>query len=375
MVDCVMRKLALLIVLAALAVGLYFLLSNNKSHKHLSKEKAFVSVAKTIQQDTVVYTTVVGNVTTHNTVAVKSLVDGQIINKNFNEGDFVKEGQTLFLVDPRPFKVALDQATATLKRDQALLLQAQKNYTRNSQLVKFGYISKQDFDNLVASRDSLQATVQADKAAVDNAALQLSYCTIKAPISGRAGGILINVGNIVKTGDSSSLVVINQISPIDIKFSIAEKYLPQIQSLLKQGTVEVKVQLQNSNTTKQGSLTFIDNTIDSTTGMIQLKAAFPNEDNFLWPGQFVNITIPLEKIPQAVLVPTRAIQIGQNGSYVFVVTTNNTVEQRPVVTGSNVDNNTIVLQGLTANEVVVTEGQLNLNPGSQVQYNKNDLSS
>jgi multidrug efflux system membrane fusion protein len=216
---------------------------------------------------------------------------------------------------------------------------------------------------------SAEATVAADQAQVANATLQLSYCTINAPLDGRTGDLLVNVGNLVKASDTNPLVIINQIIPIDVKFALSEKQFVLIQEHAQGKDILVKAKLDvNPNVIKEGKVSFIDNTIDTQTGMIQLKASFPNDDLYFWPGQFIHITIPLMELKQALLLSTRAIQAGQNGQYVFLIDKSNTVKIRQIETGPVVDNQTVVTKGLQVDDLVVSEGQLNLTEGTKVKY-------
>lgn len=335
---------------------------------HQHKEAIAVSTSRVQQRDITLTTNVVGNVEAHATINVKSLVDGHITSVTFKEGDFVKTGQTLFTIDSRPFVVKLNQAKATLAGDQAKLTVAALAVQRNSKLLPFGYISKQDFAQLQANQLSLAATVKADQAAVTDAELQLSYCTITAPVDGRTGSLLVNVGNLVKANDQNPLVIINQITPIDVKFSIPEKQLFAIKDDLSHGDVLIQAYLEeNPKVIKSGKVVFIDNTVDTQSGMIMLKASFPNTDQYFWPGQFVKIVLPLTKIPQAIVIPTRAIQMGQEGAYVFVVDATNHAILQPVVLGPNIGDETVITKGLQPNTLVVTEGQSFLSNGAQVK--------
>lgn len=362
-----------IIIVAVVLIFISLLLIYAKEHKKNQQPEAiFVNSAPVTQRNITIYAHAIGNVEPHATVSLKSLVDGQIIKVGFKEGDFVKTGQILFEVDPQPFIVKLQQAKANLAHDQAQLNAAETLLERNSKLVGPGYVSKQDFDQVKANHDSLAATIESDKAAIADAQLQLSYCTIASPIDGKTGNLLINVGNLVKANDQNPLVIINQIVPIDIKFSLTEKQLPQIQQQLKQGNVAVQAYLQQDNKNiKQGNLTFIDNTVDTQSGMIQLKASFANEDHYLWPGQFATVKLPIINLQNALLIPTRAIQVGEDKTYVFVIK-NNVAAIKPIILGDTVDEQTVVRQGLNVGDIVVTEGQLRLTNGSKVEYKKNN---
>lgn len=369
-------SLIILIVVLIFSITIY-----EKAHQQRSaQELAMVSVATVRQQNEVVSAEVIGAVLPHATVAIKSLVDGELIKIGFNKGDFVKAGQVLFSIDPRPYQVALQQAQANLARDQAQLNAAISYLERNRKLIEQHFISAQDFDQLKANRDSLAATVAADQAQIANATLQLSYCTITAPIDGRVGDFLVDVGNVVKAQDQNPLVVINQITPVDVKFSISEKQfvILQKQGLARQINVQARLDVA-PNVVKEGKIDFVDNTVDTQTGMIQLRAIFANLDHYFWPGQFVRIMLPLMNINQAVLVPTRAIQFGQKGSYVFVINKKdkktNVVKIRPVKVGPVIDDQTVITSGLQPGELVVMEGQLNLTDGTKVRVQSSTINS
>lgn len=357
-------------IVAILLIIIFNSLTSTNSDKNKHQSKIFVNVSTVKRQDVTVNTDAIGNVQPHATVAIKSLVDGELLTVNFKEGDSVKAGQILFTIDPRPYQIKLQQAKAALTRDQAQLALANTTLDRNLLLSSKGYISKQEIDQLKANQLALSATIQADQAAVNNAQLNLNYCSIQAPISGRTGSITVTPGNIVKSTDQTSLVTINQIAPIDVKFSISEKEFLTLKQNLNQEKISIQAYLeQNNKIVKIGTLSFADNTVDTTTGMIQLKALFANTDQYFWPGQFVKVIIPLTQLKQAIVIPTRAVQMGQNGAYVFVVK-NNTVSIRAVIVGPSVNENTVITSGLQPDEQVVTEGQLYLTDGAKVQIAK-----
>lgn len=354
-----------IIVVALIIIFNIFSSSSETKNKH--QNKTSVNVSAVIRRDVTVNTEATGNVQPHATVAIKSLVDGELLAVNFKEGDSVKVGQVLFTIDPRPYDVKLQQAKATLAHDQAQLTLANETLDRNLKLIAKGYIAKQDYDQLKANQAALNATIQADQAAVADAQLELNYCTIQAPINGRTGSISVTAGNIIKASDPNPLVTINQIAPIDVKFSIAEKQFLDLKQNLQQEKIPVQAYLeQNNRVIKSGILSFMDNTVDTTTGMIQLKAIFDNSDQYFWPGQFVKLIIPTTLLKQALVIPTRAVQMGQNGAYVFVVK-NNTATIRAIVVGPTVNDLTVINSGLQPGELVVTEGQLYLTDGAKVQ--------
>jgi len=308
----------------------------------------------------------IGNVEAYATVSVKAQVAARIEKASFTEGQNVGKGELLFTLDRRPFDTALQQAQANLARDQAQLENARAEKDRYTELYQEGIVSKEQYDSMRTNADALAASVRADKAAIEKARIDLSYCSIQAPIEGRTGALLVNPGNLVKDNDAT-LVVLNQIHPIYVTFSVPEQHLADIKRY--QAATPLKVEAiipnQEQNPTK-GVLTFIDNAVDSTTGTIKLKATFQNPDNRLWPGQFVSVTLTLTTRADAVVAPSQAVQTGQVGQYVFVVKPDMTVEYRPVVVAGSFGAATVIQKGLAAGETLVTDGQLRLVPGMKV---------
>lgn len=356
------------VLIIVTVIGIVFWFSKSYFHpaKPLMASKVSVTTDKVTQRDVTLTAHAIGNVQPQLTVAVKSRVEGQLLSVGFKEGDYIKKDQIIFQIDPHPYKVALEQAKANLARDQAQLENLQKLLERYSQLVKKGYISKQDFDAADANVKAQVATVMADKSAVDNAQLNLDYCTIHAPISGRTGKVLVNEGNLIKVNDSSPLVIINQIKPIYVVFSLPEHELENVKEEFAHGAVPVAIQSKNLSKTYLAQLSFIDNTVDPTTGMIQLKAVFANNQEEIWPGQYVDVTLPTAKVKKALLVPTRSIQAGPTGPYIFAVKADSHVTVKPVTVGPVIADDTII-QGLSADTVIVTTGQSQLVEGSVVQ--------
>ncbi len=309
----------------------------------------------------------IGNVEAYSTVTVKSQVDAVIKQVHFTEGQDVRAGDLLFTLDARPFEAMLQQAEANLARDEAQAKNARAQAQRNKGLFDSGIISKDQYDTFQTSADALDAGVRADKAAVENARLQLGYCTIRSPIDGRTGSLLVHAGNLVKSNDTS-LVVINQIHPIYVTFSVPEQYLPQIKKHLAHGKLQVLASAgdirENPDT---GLLEFINNTVDSTTGTIMLKGTFPNASSQLWPGQFVNVAVKLTIEENATVVPNQAVQAGEKGEYVYVVKPDMTAEYRPVVTGVSSGGETVIEKGVEPGERVVTDGQLRIYPGAKLK--------
>lgn len=308
----------------------------------------------------------VGHVMPYSTVTIHSQIGGIISQVHFQEGQPVSQGDLLFTIDPRPSRAALAQAQANLLRDRAQLENAGIQFDREQKLFRQKLVSQDEFDTSKAGMDALQGTVQADQAAVTNAMLNLEFTEIRSPIDGITGSLLFYQGNVVKAPDDT-LVTINQIHPIYVGFAVPEQYLPEIRSEMKLRKLKVQAAFEGMNVpTPQGELTFINNTVDETTGTILLKATFPNEQSVLWPGQFVNVELTLSELTNAVVVPSPAIQTGQNGEYVYVVKPDQTVDERPVTIGITYQDETIVQKGLVAGETVVTDGQLRLTPGAKV---------
>jgi multidrug efflux system membrane fusion protein len=314
----------------------------------------------------------VGHVMTFSTVTLHSQIQGMISEVHFQEGQEVKKGDLLFTIDPRPSQAALDVARAALERDSAQLEYAKINFAREQKLYDQKLISQDELDTNRANFDALAGTVAADRAAITNALLNLDYCQIRAPIDGRTGSLIAYAGNVVKAPDDT-LLMINQIHPIYVAFSVPEQYLPEIKREMLTKALKVSVTFQNMEVEPpQGELTFVDNAVDMTTGMIQLKATFPNARGILWPGQFVQVELTLSELTNAIVVPSQAVQTGQNGQFLYVVKPDQTVEERTVTTGITYQGGTVVARGLSAGETVVTDGQSRLVPGVKVDV-KNSI--
>ncbi len=310
----------------------------------------------------------IGNVEAYNTVSVKAQVNGQISRVHFREGQDVRKGELLFTIDPRPFKAALKQAEATLAKDQAQAMFAREQARRYGELLKDGIVTQDQYDQLRANADAYTAAINADRAQVENARIQLGYCFIRSPIDGRTGNLAVQVGNLVKANDVPVLVTINQISPIYATFSIPEKDLVELRKHMAGGPLRVDAQVPNDPAgPEEGTFSFLDNSVDSTTGTIRLKGTFPNRHHRLWPGQFVNVTLILTSRPNVVVIPTRAIQTGQEGQFVFVVKADRTVELRPVTVSMTLNDESVIDKGVGSGETVVTDGQLRLSPGAKVE--------
>ena len=307
----------------------------------------------------------VGHVMPYSTVTIRPQVGGILNQVHFQEGQEVKKGDLLFTIDPRPTQAALATARANLARDRAQRENAKIQFGREQKLFEQKLISQDEFDTSKAGLDALEGTVAADEAAVTNAELNLEFTGIRAPFDGRTGSLQFHEGNVVKAPDDT-LLTINQIHPIYVVFAVPEQYLPEIKREMREKTLKVMATFQNMDAPPQGELTFIDNAVDTTTGTIQLKATFPNEDNALWPGQFVQVALTLSELTNAIVVPSQAVQTGQDGDFIYVVKPDQTVEQRPVTIGITSQGGTVVQSGLKAGETVVTDGQLRLAPGVKV---------
>jgi multidrug efflux system membrane fusion protein len=369
-----------------------------------------------------VQVTAVGTVQAYTTVGVKSQVAGQIQRVHFAEGQEVKRGDLLVTIDPRPLEAAVKQAEANVARDRAQLRQAQAALAqrqaevsqalanldrdvaqldnarmqeqRYAALLKKELIAREQYDQVRTALAALEATVTADRAAVENARasaraaeammdnagaviradeamvdtarLQLGYTTIRAPMDGRTGNLLVQAGNVVKANEDSPLVVIAQLRPIYVSFAVPEQHLAAIAKYRAEGALKLEAALDGGRRTVVGAVTFLNNTVDATTGTIQLKATFPNADSALWPGQFVDVALTLTS-EQAVVVPTQAVQAGQKGAYVFVVKPDLTVESRPVKVGRRLAREVVIEEGVQAGEQLVTDGHLRLVPGARVE--------
>ena len=326
-----------------------------------------VGVATVKQGDFNVYITGLGSVQAFNTVSLKTRIDGQIMQVNFREGQDVKAGELLIVIDPRPYQVALAQAEANLQKDEAQLTNAKAQYDRNDVLYQEGVIAKQDLDTLKASFGTYEGTIAADKAAIDNAKLNLTYCYIKSPVPGRVGLRQVDPGNYVTAASGTAMLVITQLQPISLVFTIPEDQLQQVAQHMRQSTLEVDAYSRDDQTKlATGTLLTINNQIDQTTGTVQLKATFANADNALWPNQFVNAHLLLEKRKDAITAPAGAMQRGPDGTYTYVVDSNNTVQMRTVQIALTQGSTVVIASGLQPGDRVVTDGQEKLQAGMKV---------
>jgi len=309
----------------------------------------------------------IGNVEAISSVTIKPQISGQLMKVHFQEGDFVKKSQLLFTIDRAPFEAALRQAEATLAKDQAQTLNAKLDAQRYEGLGREGVVSRQQVDAAQATYNAMEATVAADKAAVETARINLEYTSIYAPINGRTGNVGVKEGNLVKANDVPILVTINQIEPIYVSFSIPEQQLADVKKYMGSKTLRVEAAPQGNGQQLDGKLTFIDNAVDLTTGTIKLKATFPNQQRTLWPGQFVDVNLTLTTLPNSLVVPSAALQTGQNGTYVYVVNGDLTAQPQQVKIGWSVGDSTVIASGLQPGQRVVTDGQLRLTPGAKVE--------
>ena len=327
-----------------------------------------VAVATAIKQDMPVYLTGLGSVTAFNTVSVKSRVDGELVQVNFKEGQQVNKGDLLIQIDPRPYQVQLESAQAQLYKDQASLRDAQLNYQRFKDLLQdSGAMSQQQVDTQKATADTLDGAVRGDQAAIDSAKLQLVYSRITAPVSGRIGLRLVDVGNIVHATDANPMLVITQLQPISVIFTLPEDSLQVVVKRMHQGTLTVDAyDRDNKIKLATGTLLTLDNQIDQTTGTDRLKATFDNKDNALFPNQFVNIRLLLDVRKDSTIIPSAAVQSGPQGSFVYVVKADKTVEARNVTVALTQANQSAIGSGLQVGEIVVTDGQDKLKNGAPV---------
>ena len=386
-------------VFAILALLLAGCSDNKAAPVNRQAQAAPVFVSKAVLKRVPIEIETVGNVEAYSTVAVKVQVGGELTIVDFQEGTDIRKGDRLFVIDPRPYEAQVVQAEATLAKDKAQLQAAQANLARDmaqeafarSQAGRFSELSVQGLlakdsaeqadsqakaaaEAIRADRaaiESMHANIAADQAALDRARLQLEYCTIHSPIDGRTGHLMVKQGNVVKANDVD-LVTINQLRPIYVTFTVPETNFGLIKTHMAAGDVLVEAQLQGDNAAERGKLSFVENTVDSATGTIRMKALFDNARTSLWPGQFVRVTIRMNTSADSIVVPMTAVQTSQDGKFVYVVKPDVTVEARPVVPGRTIERDIVIEKGLRDGESVVTSGQLRLVPGSRVEI-KSDL--
>ena len=326
-----------------------------------------VAVGTVVQKSMPIEISVIGAAEAFSSVAIRAQTTGQLNTVSFTEGDDVMAGQVLFTLDRRPMEAALQQAQANLDRDVAQAANAAQQAKRYDELAARGIATREQVDTSRTAVAALNATVEADKAAVENAKVQLQYATITAPISGRTGTLMVHEGNLVRANDTAPLVVINQVAPISVTFAIPEARLPELKKYMAGGALRVTANPPNDDAAPSvGRISFVDNSVDQTTGTIKVKGTFPNTDRRLWPGQYVNVIVTLTMDPAAIVVPSVAVQAGQQGSYVFVVNAEQKVDLRPVTVKRTGATETVIESGLKPGETVVTDGHLRLVPGARI---------
>ena len=330
-----------------------------------------VTVAQAAQETVPVRIQAIGNVEAYATVSLRARVDGQIVEAGFKEGQEVRKGQVLFRIDPRPYEAALRQAEANALRDTAARDQARSQERRYKELLEKNFISKEAYAQIRTNAATAEATAQASQAALDNAKLNLEYCTVHAPIEGYAGKIQVQIGNLVRANDVSPLVVINQVHPIYVNFAVPEQRLTEVREHMKSGPLSVQVLAPGSDQpADSGTLIFVDNAVDPSTGTIRLRARFANKENTLWPGQFVNVSLRLFEQVDAIVIPSQAVQTGPQGQYVYVVGDDMLAQVRRITVQRTEGDRSVVATGLAKGERVVTRGQLRLGPKTRVQIGK-----
>ena len=369
---------ALVLVVGAGGLAAYFSTDIRANEKKADKKGAKggglavpISVAEVQQRSVPVRLQAIGNVEPYSTVSLKARVDGQIVEVNFQEGKEVRKGDVLFRIDSRPFQATLRQVEATLARDTAQRDQARSQERRYLELLEKNFVSKEAYAQIRTNADTAEAVVKASQATIENAKLNVEYSTIRSPIDGYTGKVLLQHGNMVKANDTNALVVVNQVKPIFTSFSVPEQSLRIIRSQMARGPLGVEVSPPGSDAAAgkviaAGTLVFVDNTVDATTGTIKLKARFDNNEGTLWPGQFVTVSLRLSEQTDAIVAPSQAVQTGPNGQFVFVVKPDMSAEVRPVVVERTEGADSIIAKGLAKGEQVVTRGQLRIAPGVKV---------
>src|SRR5262252_1350107 len=361
------RLLGSLLLLAVAAFSVSCGRSNVQAEGPAAPPPPLVTVAQATAQDVPRYLDEIGRNTPFESVNVTPQVGGQIVERRFQDGENLKKGQLIFVIDPRPYKAQLDSAKANLSQVQASLELAKIQFARDQELVGTRAISKQDYDTKKSNVDVSEAQVEAAKAAIETAQINLDYCYIHSPIDGRAGARLVDVGNVVQA-NTTSLLSIQRIDPIYATFTITEQDLPEVQKKMSRGMLKAQVRLpaDSENAARVGKVEFLDNAVQNATGTVNLRATIPNSDRHFWPGQFVNVRLVLDMEKGTVLVPSQATQISQKGPFVYVVKSDDTADLRPVTLGQRQGNDVVITSGLTAGERVVLAGQLLVRPGGKV---------
>jgi multidrug efflux system membrane fusion protein len=362
-----------LIALAAAGLGIYFIADGRAKDSRKAPKgppAVPVSVATVLQETVPIRLQGIGNVEAYQTVSLKARVDGQIVTVNFREGDPVKKGEVLFRIDPRPYEAALRQAEANALRDAAARDQARSQDRRYQELLAKNFVSKEAYAQIRTNAETAAATVKASQAALENARLNLEYCTITSPLDGYVGRVLLQAGNMVRANDANPLVVINQVRPIYVNFAVPEQNLPDVRKYRAAGPLTVETVPDPGAPPVQGQLIFVDNAVDPSTGTIRLRAQFENADAALWPGQFVNVSLRLAEQVDAIVIPSPAVQNGPQGQYVYVVGPDLVADVRKITVLRTDGERTIVATGLEKGERVVTRGQLRLGSKTRVQVGK-----
>jgi multidrug efflux system membrane fusion protein len=325
-----------------------------------------VQVAQVAERSVPVRLRAIGNVEAYATVAVRPRVDGHVVAVNFREGQAVAKGEVLFRIDPRPFEAALKQAEANVLRERAARDHARAQAKRYEELLAKNFISKDAYAQMRTNAETTEAALKAGEAALENARLNLEYCTIRAPLEGVAGRVLLQAGNMVRANDANPLVVLNQVRPVYVNFAVPEQNLPEIRKYMAAAPLAVEVLEPGA----AGRLVFVDNAVDPSTGTIRLKAEFPNESAALWPGQFVTVSVRLTEDPAALVIPSQAVQTGPEGQYVYVVGEDMVAQVRRIQVARTEGEEAVIASGLAKGERIVTRGQLRLGPKSKVQIGK-----
>ena len=366
-----MMKQAGVLLLLIILIGLLPACSEEKPQGPPPRPPVPVKVGQAATRHVPLQIKTVGTVEARSTVEIRARVSGELVAVHFQEGQDVRKGAPLFTIDPSSYQIALRQAEARLAKDQALAATAREKEQRYQVLTGEGLISRQDYDLIRAEAESLEASVAADRAAVEETRLQLAWSRIASPLTGRTGSLMVHAGDQVRASSDQPLVVIHQMEPIDVSFTVPEKDLARVRSAMGAGNLPVSVILPGEEgQPASGTLTFVDNAVDTRTGTIRLKASFVNADRRLWPGQFVTVLITLGSFDNATVVPTAAVQTGQQGTFVYVARSDGTAELRPVKTGIPFEEVTVIDEGVKAGETVVTDGQLRLYPDAKLDIRK-----
>jgi membrane fusion protein, multidrug efflux system len=356
-------------LLAVIAVELSFLAGCAGTKAASGPPPPVPVLAATVEQkDIPIQVHAIGAVEAYSTVSVKTQITGELTGVFFKEGDDVKKGQLIFTLDKRPLEADVRRAQGALARDEAQAANALTDQRRYEALVKVGVISTQEYERVAANAEALAAAVRADRGALENAKVQLVYASIYSPINGRTGNLLVHQGNMIKANDVPALVNINQVEPIYVTFMVHQQYLAEVKQYSRNGSLPVQAVIPSDSRPITGKLSFIDNTVDAGTGTIKLKGVFANRDRRLWPGQFVDAYLTLKTQRNALVIPSHAIQNGQQGTFVYVIKEDSTVEARPITTSEAQQAGQVIVQkGLGVGERIVTDGQLRLVPGAKVQ--------